>query len=51
MDLPRVVRTLVRAGADFFVLETPGADVEEIELMDRWLADENESINMKGNPL
>ena len=40
MDLPRVVRTLVRGGVDFFVLEIPGADVEEIELIDRWLAAE-----------
>ena len=37
MDLPRAVRTLVRGGMDFFVLEIPGADVEEIELIGRWL--------------
>ena len=40
MDLPRVVRTLYRGGVDFFVLEISGADVEEIEIIDRWLSDE-----------
>ena len=37
MDLPRVFRTLVRSGLDFFVLEIPGADVAEFEILKQWL--------------
>lgn len=37
MDLPRVFRTLVRGGLDFFVLEIPGADLEELHLLKQWL--------------
>ena len=36
MDLPRVFRTLVRGGLDFFVLEISGADVEELQMLKQW---------------
>ena len=36
MDLPRVFRTLVRSGVDFFVLEIPAADTEELAMLKQW---------------
>ena len=37
MDLPRVFRTLVHSGLEFFVLEISDADVEELQIMKQWL--------------
>lgn len=37
MDLPRAFRTLVRGGLKLFVLEIADADVEELDILHRWL--------------
>ena len=37
MDLARVFRTLSGSGLDFFVLEIPDADVDDLMLLKRWL--------------
>ena len=37
MDLPRVFRTLVSGGLDFFVLEIADADMEELQMLKQWL--------------
>jgi len=37
MDLPRVFRTLAGSGLDFFVLEIPDADVDDLQLLKQWM--------------